>query len=449
MTVRFTKNIKGFTLVELIVVMGIFLVILMISASAFENVLKVTTGLSKSTQSQMEGIVGLEILRKDLNAAGYGLPWAFMTPPDPQKYLEADFGANNPVKGLSGDSFNDARAMASDTTPVVPSVPRAVVLGTVPVTQSTIYQTKDLTGSARMDANPGSDYLVIKSASVAFNSSVGKWGYVNYTGVGSVNKSYVTKFNSAEDLVANEVVVTQLNTFSGPNAAMHLLAMKDAANFSYKLDAQDAGGRFLPPDDNYKPSGNITDPFGGKINNEKMVVYALKKLDAGSPDTIRMPFNRADYYVRRPTSKMPAHCNPGTGILYKTVITNSLASPGKTDYPLLDCVGDMQVIFEMQLPNDPNTTITSETLETLSAEDIRTRLKAIRVYLLVQEGGYDRSYKYPIADPNKVIAVTDDRYQGLGRTFTATDMANFFGPDWRNYRWKVYSIVGQPYNLLY
>lgn len=440
--VRFTKNIKGFTLVELTIVMGLFLIILMISASAFENVLKVSTGLSKSNQSQMEGVVGLEILRKDLNAAGYGLPWAFMTPPDPNKYLEADFGANNPVKGLSGDIFNDYSG-------TVRKVPRAVVLGTVPGTQSTIYQTRNLTGSARMDANPGSDYLVIKAASIAFNTSVGKWGYVNYTGVASVNKSYITKFNSAEDLVANEVVVTHVNTFSGLNAASHLLAMKDATSFSYKLDAQDTGGRFLPPDDNYKPSGNVTDPFGGKINNEKMVVYALKKLDAGSTDTIRMPFNRADYYVRRPTTSMPAHCNPGTGILYKTVITNSLSSPGRTEYPLLDCVGDMQVIFDMQDPADSNKTMTVDTLSTLSAEDIRARLKAIRVYLLVQEGGYDRSYQYPFTDPNKVISASDDHFQSLGRTFTATDMGNFFGPDWRNYRWKVYSIVGQPYNLLY
>lgn len=453
MMARHVKNIKGFTLAELIVVMGIFMVILMISASAFESVLKVSAGLHKSAQGQMEGVVGLEILRKDLNAAGYGLPWSFLEPPNPATYLEADFGANNPVRGLSGNDFNDARAMAGDATPATPSPPRAVVLGTVPEAQSTIYQTRTLTGSAKMDANPGSDYLVIKSGAVAFNTAVGKWGYVNYSGTSTTNSSYITKFNSAEDLAANEVVVTHINTFSGVNQSQHVLAMQDASNFAYTLDGKNAAGSFLPPDANYMPTGNIVDPFGAKINNEKMVVYALR--NATSPtDTslpVRMPFNRADYYVRRPLTPKdtPAHCNPGTGILYKTVITNSLPSPGRTEYPLLDCVGDMQVIFDMQDPVDSNKTIIADTLAGLTAEEIRNRLKTIRVYLLVQEGSIDKSYQYPFTDASRVITVADDRSASMGRTFTATDMANFFGPDWRNYRWKVYTVVGQPYNLLY
>ncbi len=451
--VRQIKNVNGFTLAELIIVMGLFVIILLISASAFESVLKVSLGLSKSAQSQMEGIVGLEILRKDLNSAGYGLPWSFNITPDPTTYLEADYGPDNPVKGLSGDSFNDARAMYNDASPLTPVPPRAVVLGTVPASQATIYQTRNSSGSAKMNANPGSAYLVIKSSTVAFNTAVGKWGYVNYSGSGG-NNSYITKFNSAEDFAANEVVITHINTFSGTNQVQHQLAMQDASNFAYTLVGQNAAGNFLPTDNNYKPSGNIVDPLGAKINNEKLVVYALKKLAVGSTETVRMPFNRADYYVKS-VSDMPAYCNPGTGILYKTVINNQFVSSdkghswGKTDYPLIDCVGDMQVIFNLQHPTDANITMTVGTLAGLTAEDIRSRLKTIRVYLLVHEGGIDRTYQYPVTDANKVISVSDDRNASLGRTFTATDMTNFFGPEWRNYRWKVYSVVGQPYNLLY
>lgn len=449
MIVRSIKNIRGFTLTELIVVMAVFIVIMLISASAFENVMKISLGLTKSAQGQMQGVVGLEMLRKDLNAAGYGLPWSFMTTPDATKYLEADYGPNNPVKGLSGDTFNDARAMATDATPATPDVPRAVVVGTVPITQSTIYQTRNLSGSAQMDANPGSDYLVIKSAAVAFSTAVGKWGYVNYSGTTTSNKSYITKYNSTDDLVANEVVATHVNTFSGVNQAQHVLAMEDAANFTYTLTNQNPSGNFLPPHSSYMPTGNMIDPFGKKINNETILVYGLRKLGAGSTEKLRMPFNRADYYVRRPTTSIPASCNPGTGILYKTVITNSLLSPGRTEYPLLDCVGDMQVMFDMQDPADTNKTMTVDTLAGLSAADIRSRLKTIRVYLLVQEGALDRSYQYPVTDANKVIVVADDRASSLGRTFSEADMTNYFGPEWKNYRWKVYSVVGQPYNLLY
>lgn len=448
----FPSHSRGFTLVELLIVMSVFMVILMISASAFESVIKVSTTVMKSAQGQMEGVVGLEILRKDLNAAGYGLPWSFQTPPDKTAYLEADLGADSPVHGLSADDFNDAPPNSSIAAPD-PAVPRPVVLGSVPASQDPIIK------HTGMNANPGSDYLVIKSAVVAFNDSVGKWGYVNYTGNQAANESYIAKWNSAEDLAANDVVTTQLNTFSGVNQAQHVLAMKDAASFSYALGAQDAAGRFVPPDTSYMPSGSLVDPYGVRINNEKVVTYGIRSFAPGSTNAIRMPFNRADYFVMRPDSGMPDRCNPGTGALYKAVINNSLAdvtinsktyiNGNQTLYPLLYCVGDMQVIFDMQDPADANRTMTVDTLATLTAEDIRTRLKAIRVYLLVQEGAKEKGYSYPFADPDNVIRVSDDRTPSLGHTFTEADMKNYFGNDWRSYHWKVYSVVGQPYNLIY
>jgi len=358
-------------------------------------------------------------------------------------------GSDNPIIGLSADDFNDAPPNSTAGTPL-PSIPRAVVLGTVPSTAASIIS------GGGMKSNPGTDYLVIKSAAVAFNKSVGKWGYVNYSGNQVSNKSYVAKWNSAEDLLANDVVITHANIFSGSNQAQHVLAMQDTQNFAYRLDSMDAAGHFIPSDVNYMPSGSLVDTFGVKINNEKMVTYAIRPFDTANDDAatiLRMPFNRADYFVRRPTSSIPARCNPGTGVLYKAVIINSMGSDnsggGQTLYPLLDCVGDMQVIFDMQDPADANKTMTVDTLATLTADDIRNRLKAIRVYLLVQEGGKDRNYSYPFTDANNVITVSDDRTPSLGRTFKEADMISFFGNDWNQYRWKVYSVVGQPYNLIY
>lgn len=454
MNVKLSINSKAFTLIELLIVMAIFMVVLMISASAFESVIKISSGITKSAQTQMEGIVGLEIFRKDLNAAGYGLPWSFQTPPDPAIYLEADMGSNNPVTGLSADDFNDARAKSTSLAPLLPSIPRAVVLGTVPMTAAKIIS------GGGMKSNPGSDYLVIKSVAVAFNNSVGKWSYINYSGSQTSNNSYVVKWNSAEDLATDDVVVTHTSTFSGANQTQHMLAMQDTTHFSYRMDSvtKDAAGHFIPPHSNYMPTGNLVDPFGVKINNENLLAYAVKSFSSDihiddPAHILRMPFNRADYFIRRPTTTMPARCNPGTGVLYKAVIINEMGTNdnggGQTLYPLIDCVGDMQVVFDMQDPTDSSKTMTVDTLATLTADDIRGRLKAIRVYLLVQEGGKDKDYSYPFTDANNVITVSDDRTPSLGRTFTQTDMVSYFGSEWNKYRWKVYSVVGQPYNLLY
>jgi len=257
------------------------------------------------------------------------------------------------------------------------------------------------------------------------------------------------KMGTSEDLSADDVVVTHMSTFSGTNQAQHVLAMRDASNYSYTLAATDSLGHFLPPDASYMPSGSVLDPFGIKVNNEKMIVYALKN---GKKDsTVRMPFNRADYFIRRPSTAIPARCNPGTGILYKSVIINSTkdGGGGRTLYPLLDCVGDMQVVFYLQDASDSSKTYPSDTLTTLSAEEIRNQLKAIKVYLLVQEGGKDMSYSYPFSDSNNVITIADSHNSSLGRVFTESDMIRYFGSDWNRYRWKVYTVSGQPYNLVF
>ena len=464
---------KGFTLLELVVVMGVFMFVLIISSSAFENVIRLSSSTTKSVQSQTEGVVGLEMLRKDLNSAGFALPWAFQTnPPSASSYLEADLGANNPITGINGADFNDAPPNTGTATPA-PAIPRAVQLASVPAAQLPI-----LGSGGAVNSNPGSDYLVIKSASVGYASAVGKWGYVNYSGNQTGNLSYIPKWNSLTvnaDFQDGDVLVTHTSTFSGLSKVQHMLAMRDAQHFSYALlnnsstsagfSSVDAAGHYVPeqtPFENYKPTGSLLDPLGNKIDNEKLVVYGIQHFPKGSNETIRMPFNRADYFVKRPaippasqdTDQMPlpARCNPGTGKLYKAVVNNwvTAANAGKqTLYPLLDCVGDMQVVFDLKDANDPTKTVPSDTLAALSADDIRDRLKALHVYLLVHEGGLDRKYSYPYSDPKKVIILSDSDWSSLGRTFDVATMLAFFGPDWVHYRWKVVTIVGQPYNLMY
>jgi hypothetical protein len=68
----------------------------------------------------------------------------------------------------------------------------------------------------------------------------------------------------------------------------------------------------------------------------------------------------------------------------------------------------------------------------MTAADIRTQLAEVSVHLLAQEGQRDDSY----TTPSNTIFVGS---QGVGRNF---DVSGY-----RNYRWKLYSIVVKPKNL--
>lgn len=65
---------------------------------------------------------------------------------------------------------------------------------------------------------------------------------------------------------------------------------------------------------------------------------------------LRMPFNRADYYIARP-DPMPEGCAPGTGILYKALVSQSNGGLSNA-LPVIDCVADMQVAFGLDTNSD-------------------------------------------------------------------------------------------------
>ncbi len=65
----------GFTLVELIITMLIFVLIMAAASGVFTGLLTQFKQQSKIAETNVEGIVGLEILKQDLEQAGYGLPW--------------------------------------------------------------------------------------------------------------------------------------------------------------------------------------------------------------------------------------------------------------------------------------------------------------------------------------------------------------------------------------
>lgn len=374
---------RGFTLVELIIVMAIFMGIIVSSSQVFNTILSQSTQVTKSSQSEIQGVIGLEIMRIDLEHAGYGLPWQlnFVAEFDEGRATTGDL-----APGINPKQFNDKNNTTADTN----KVPRAV--------------------QAAASTTDGNDYLAIKSVLAGMNDTTKKWAYVQGIGAASSLKTWGT-----DDLSVNERVITidsRTKTLVGTSTA--------TADFSYTITAPN----MTPPTAAAPSIAN----FQPQRDADMFLVYGV------SPSTdLRAPYNRLDYYVKRPTGvgAMPTRCAPGTGLLYKALMIHSDGSFAQ--YPLVECVADMQVIFSLDTNGDDGVDVhvAEDGLSSLAAKEIRTQLKEIRVYIVAHEGGKDTAYSY--ASPSIYVGE-----YGNGRTL---DLNALVGSDYKFYRWKTYKLV--------
>lgn len=386
------RSDKGHTLVELIVVMGIFVIVLMMSSYAFERILTASAQQSKSAESNIEGIVGFEQLRQDLEHAGYGLPWSFQNAMT-TAYAECD---EDLVEGVDSTAFND----------VPPNLPRAILSGT---------STKEVNGAAGTNSGLGPDYLVVKSSLAALDAAGKKWNFVNYSGS---QKSYLKRWGTSDDIPDGERVITLSMGFTQNSLPNKQLVM-NGGEFSYTVAGVNPLAAYQPGD-----------------QSQFHIAYGVGEVD------LEMPYNRADYYLKQ--ADMPPRCNPGTGMLYKAVASHS--GGGFTEYPLVECVGDMQVEFELDTTGNGDLAYT-ENLLGLTPSDIRAQLKTVRIFFLTHEGGKDAGFKYPEDDSANILQVGDLKRASSGRVWSSAKMLAVFGSDWRNYRWKIYTLVVRPKNL--
>jgi prepilin-type N-terminal cleavage/methylation domain-containing protein len=387
------KSNKGFTLVELVVVMLIFIVVIVLSSQAFEHILTDASQEGKKAESNIQGVVGLELMRTDIEHAGYGLPWVLSTP---ATFKEMSSAANSLAAGIDSTTFNDSAL--TPTTIDANKVPRAFQSG--------------------KSTSTGIDYLVVKSVVAGLNGTAKKWAFVKYSGTNGAN-SYIKKWNSADDLASGDNVITI-------NSAQRQLIV-DSSNKYY-----------------YAPTISGTNPvtvpsgFAPAMNTDIYLTYGVDTV------ALRMPYNRADYYVKVPSSGISKRCAPGTGNLYKG--TTNHTGGGVTQNPLLDCIADMQVVYSLDTNGDGliDLHVDESGISQLSAQDIRSQVKEVRVYILTHEGKADRNYSYP----SQTITVGEF---GSGRTWNENtpthDLSTAFGANWRNYRWKVYKMVVIPRNL--
>ena len=401
-----TKNIDnrdGFTLIELIVVMAVFITVLVISASAFNTILLNSGRLFKSEESNIQGMVGLEMLRHDLQRAGYGL------------YSESSTSTYSEAVDALPALNNDAPT----------NVPRPLVAG------------NNLDGTLAVDTLtplPGTDYLSIKGTTVSRSSTAQKWNFMNITSSHTALPVVNNWGSHSDDLTpASDKVVILQKLFGNP--AKTQLVSNPTGGFSY----------------NFATSfSNLTTAANG--------MYTIYGIDTVSP---RFPFNRTDYFVATDTATaLPSSCAVGTGVLYKTAMSQQ---SGKLSYiPVLDCVLDMQVVYGWDFDGDgiidtwtaadgigytsslappPSLQQRQDALvannnSLTTTPNIRSNLKMIKVYILAQDGRKDTSFT---STSPLTPYVGEESLTRSGITLT---------PAQRNYRWKLYRIVVRPKNLL-
>ncbi len=305
------KN-KGFTLVELSVTLFIIVLVLGASYVTYINLLKGFKGESKQLETQIEKVIGLELLRLDIEHAGLGI------------------GIDQPDLPLQWDG-------------------------------STLTIRSTLNNSSK--ATYG--WIMV-------NCSSGSWPstYLDNREI-KTNSNIVFLNATSKEFIAN------LNSLSCPGSEIYL---------GFPVQNSVANG-----------SAN-----GCSTQWCNIITYSLS-----SNQTV-------------PT------CNPNTKNLVRK--TGSAALNNRTGTPILTCVADFQVRFD--LDTDGDNIVDSQNVSTLptTPDQLRNQVKRVNVYILMQEGKKDPNYNFS----------GSTSIDGLTLNLPS---------NYQNYRWKVIKISVKPMDL--
>jgi prepilin-type N-terminal cleavage/methylation domain-containing protein len=390
---RYFSGSQGFTLVELIVTMAVFITVLMIAASAFNTIVTNASKYSKSEESNIEGMIGLEMMRHDLEQMGFGLPWSF------------------------GGSLTYAESNSLNTLDDAPNgAPRPFV-------------GYDNLSTARIG---------VKASTVGTAKASQRWTYISFENYSAIPR---------------ESRPVNLGAYT-PKAGDKVISLRTGFNDYSTASLRLSDGTFAF---NYNANNGINDDFLPKGDQDTHFVYGIGD---GSGPSLRMPFNRADFYLSAPSGAVPSFCAPGTKVLYKGTLKHQDGT--YLPIPILDCVARMQVVIGWSpnsgIENIQDSITTYSSLPAIGTGDvtasgpitasdikewfrdatrIREQLKMVKVYVLAQEGKRDPGYNFPTSS----MLVGGDGEGSLTSTYT-------FTAEQRHYRWKLYRIIVKPKNLV-
>lgn len=442
------RNNKGFTLIEMMVAVLIFTFVLLATTSVYIPLVGQFGQQTKISESQINSMVGLELLKSDVTNAGYGIFWSVL---------------NNITLNYNEAVFDPAAANDSSG-----NVPRAIVLG------------NNL--AAAVGIVPNTDYLVVKSASasnlcistakcgstVVSNATSKKWTYINYplgTAAASVNI-----WGTAEDMTDGVDNVITILPASSDGTTKNVLIVDGAGNFSTT----------------FEDDGTFSSSFTPVYGQPPYILYGIDG-NLNLAGKLRMPFNRADYYVSKRRCSVstgtyclkasdcpggetctPSYCADNTGVLVKAVISQAngsrdLDGDGVLDeMPILDCVADFQVALGLDTDgdgvagtytdltnltsNETGVSLGSVTASLTDPAQLRTQLKSVHIYILTHEGMKDKSFKYP----SNTIAVGEALCEGgnCGGAVLGNSAYNLAAiTNYQQYRWRVIKLTIRPISL--
>jgi prepilin-type N-terminal cleavage/methylation domain-containing protein len=251
-----------------------------------------------------------------------------------------------------------------------------------------------------------SDYLVIRSPAIGMNTAAGKWTNITGTTVHIWNDVNLDMVNGQDYMI----VIKPRSALGGRSK---LIVSSGAYSLQYITSTLDAA---------FQPSS---------ATGERYLAFGIE--DSITPT---MPFNRADYYIKKP-AVTNVNCAPGTGTLYKAIVKHGPAGTGGAteEFPLVECVANMQIVFRLDTNLDGVPDQTVSDISGLDALSIKEQVKEVQIYILAHDGILDRGFTYSGANPVTVGPSV--------ATGTSVDLSAF-GTDWSRYRWKIHTLIVKP-----
>jgi prepilin-type N-terminal cleavage/methylation domain-containing protein len=327
------RRAEGFTLLELLIAMAIGSFVLAAAVTFFILSFRQFKVQTKIVETNVEGVLGLELLRQDLETLGFGLPWNNL--PVPPDYYDARAGVDPAFPA----DLDDA-----------PNAPRAVV--SIDCAAFTVNR---------------SDYLVIKSARVGMDPAAGKWTTLTQDGNMRLWTPATERMDGPDFVVVLAVGTGDANRRSLVNPGSY---------------AQYSNTSAFVPVEPY--SANIVYGIGSSTPQRPFNRAEYYIGNAASIPPVTVPRHCAPntgVLVKAVVAHDPSG-SIGIG-------TNPLL-------PLLDCAADLQVVYGIDNNADGTADAWRDDIPAgWTAADIRAQLAEIRVHILAQEGQLDNTYTHP------------------------------------------------------